>query len=109
MISTAIVTEERIFKSGKNIRTDLTSIRKATEADDAAAFSRILENGNCFHIKHTNSYIHIHSNKILTIILRRCCEELKLKTDLVTISDYFDDIEILYEGDGTAEVYTVSC
>lgn len=103
----AIVTEENIFKSQQNIRTDFTKIRKAVAAENVTETSRSLETNKSFSLDNILSYIHIHSDNDVQIILTKGNTSITLVTQLLTIQESFDSIVITNNGDSTTQIYVV--
>lgn len=103
----AIVTEEKIFESKQNIRTDFTSVRKATEAVEVISSARVLSTGEKIEISGTSAYIHFHSNQILRVVLGKNGQSVLFDTNILTIASPFDTISFENLQDSEADLYLV--
>lgn len=104
-----IVTEEKIFNSMKNTREQLASIRKAIPCTSYINSSFILAPGKSY-ITSACSYIHIHSNNIVNIKIKKDGQVISIDSILLTLYGVLDQVTITNIQDSNNDVYiTYAC
>lgn len=90
----AIVIEEKIFKSGTNVRNQLIDCRKAFPAENVTSTSKDFAQNDSYSLTDV-SVFHFHSTGDLDVILTKGSSNIRFSCQFLTLNGSFDSIVLI--------------
>lgn len=89
-----VVIEERIYKSGKNIRSLLLDVRKAcADMNTTSTFMEFKSNEDAVKVKEID-FLHIHSNEPVVVSLKANGQSMTYVTSFLTLQGRLDQVVV---------------